>query len=139
MSKPIGAGADFSNTVRFVESETDSANSKATTIQAVESPSVGAESSETSELQVDDSAVLQEVHRQSSIQEGESSAILSSQPTTCGSKSEDPVTPRRKDEKDQLSQLLSCTQWRTDEADPLRRKRSVRCKSDKSPGSRCQQ
>ena len=101
-----GAGADSSNTVRFVESETDSANSKATTIQAVESPSVGAESSETSELQVDDSAVPQEVHRQSSIQEGESSAILSSQPTTCGSKSEDPVTPRRKDEKDQLSQLL---------------------------------
>ena len=101
-----GAGADSSNTVRFVESESDSANSKATTIQAVESPSVGAESSETSELQVDDSAVPQEVHRQSSIQEGESSAILYSQPTTCGSKSEDPVTPRRKDEKDQLSQLL---------------------------------
>ena len=70
--------------------ESDSANSKATTIQAVESPSVGADSSETSELQVDDSAVPQEVHRQSSIQEGESLAILCSQSTTCGSKSEDP-------------------------------------------------
>ena len=83
----------------------NSDNSKATTIQAVESRCVGAESSENGELQINHAAIVQEVHRLPSIPEEPSAILCSSQPHA------DPnqkiqSQPRRKDEKDQLSQLL---------------------------------